>query len=58
MGWFRALYAFFDPLIAATCSANKLTAKYAKRAKKNKTSLGALCVLRGKIFMVMGVSPS
>jgi len=33
----------------STCSENKLTAKAAKSAKKNKTSLRALCVLRGKI---------
>jgi len=36
-----------------TCSENRLTAKAAKSAKKNKPSLRALCVLRGKIFMVM-----
>lgn len=37
------------------CSENKLTAKAAKSAEKNKTSLLALCVLRGEIFMVIGV---
>jgi len=54
-----ATFSFFVvPTRHVTCSENKLTAKAAKSAKKNKPSLRALCVLRGKIFMVMGVSPS